>query len=587
LNSKEVLVRLFRNCFSVLSLSLLGILSAHLLQAARPAVVYAAPGFQPVGATTATPSDEALATRLDALLTVQFPADKPGATILVARDGKAIYRRGFGKADMEAGTPLRPESVLRIGSITKQFTSVGILMLAERGKLSLTDPVTKWLPDYPTHGTTITIENLLTHTAGIKGYTEIPDFTAWMNDDMTTDQVIARFKDEPLQFDPGTNWAYSNSNYFLLGVIIEKAGGMSYADFIQKEIFGPLDMAHSGYGKREPSFPGEAHGYTRNDEQEVVPAEPLSMTIPYAAGSLVSSVDDLLRWDNALATDRLLKPASSRAMWTPYRQSTGRTSGYGYGWLMSEYEGYPIQEHNGGINGFICHALRMPEEKIYVAVLTNSDAPSSDPGYTALTIAAEAVGKPLPVPGEFTMTPDELDQFVGVYAADSTTIRIITRDGDHLVSQRQGGGRSALFPADDSTFAFVGRPAKLIFGRDAAGAVDRVTVRQGGFRQTAMKTDDPVPTERVAITLPTTALAACVGEYQLAPGFILAVTLEGNSLMTQATGQGKIEIYPESETRFFVKVIDAQIEFQKGSDGRMSSLILHQGGAQMPAPRIR
>ncbi len=128
---------------------------------------------------------------------------------------------------------------------------------------------------------------------------------------------------------------------------------------------------------------------------------------------------------------------------------------------------------------------------------------------------------------------------------------------------------------------------RLIFGRDAAGSVDRVTLQQGGFRQTAMKTRDPVPSERVIVSLPTAALVACVGEYQLAPGFILAVTLEGNSLMAQATGQGKIEMYPESGTRFFLKVVDAQIEFQNGSDGRMSSLTLHQGGAHMPAPRIK
>ncbi|TPW15305.1 MAG: beta-lactamase [bacterium] len=573
-------MRLFRNQFSVLSLSLLGILPAILVPAARPSHVHAATAAQ------TPPTDEALAARLDQLLAPIFPADKPGATILVARNGQAIYRKGFGRSDMESGAPLRPESVLRIGSVTKQFTAVGILRLAERGKLSVGDTITKWLPDYPTHGRTITIEHLLTHTSGIKGYTEVPEFNAHVNDDRTTDQVIALFKDEPLQFDPGTNWAYSNSGYFLLGVIIEKVSGMSYADFMQKEIFGPLEMTHSGYGKREPSFPGEARGYALKDGQ-VVPAEPLSMTGPYAAGALVSSLDDLLRWDNALDADRLLKPETSRVMWTPYRQSTGKTSSYGYGWLMSEYEGHPIQEHNGGINGFTCHALRMPDDRLYVAVLTNSDEPPADPGFLALSIAGEALGRPLPVPGDFSMTTDELDRFVGVYVADSTTVRMITRDGDHLVSQRKGGARSSLFPANDSTFAFVGRPVKLTFGRDAKGQVDRVTLQQGGYRQTARKTDDPMPAGRVAISLPPVALAACVGEYQLAPGFILAVTQEGNSLMAQATGQGKFEIFPESETRFFVTVVDAQIEFQKGNDGRMSGLTLHQGGASMTAPRIK
>ncbi|HEX7880999.1 MAG TPA: serine hydrolase domain-containing protein, partial [Candidatus Eisenbacteria bacterium] len=396
-------MRFLRNRLSVFALSLLGVLPALLAPAARPGVVHAAPA-------AAIPSDDALGARLDAYLKPMFPADKPGAVVLVARNGKPIYRKAFGMADMATRTSLTPESVLRIGSVTKQFTAAAILRLEETGKLKVTDPIEKWLPDFPLSGHTVTIENLLTHTSGIKGYTEVPAWAARMNEEMTTQQVVDFFKNEPFLFEPGTNWAYSNSGYFLLGMIIEKASGMPYKDYLQQEIFGPLRMTHSGYGDRNPTFPGEARGYAM-DGDKVVPAEPLSMSSPYAAGALVSSVDDLLEWDNAIATDRLLHPNSSKAMWTPFKQVSGKTSGYGYGWLMGEYEGHPIQEHNGGINGFTCHAMRLPEDKLYVVVLTNSDQPPADPGYIALTLASEALGRPMPQPGDFILAPEKLDEF--------------------------------------------------------------------------------------------------------------------------------------------------------------------------------
>jgi CubicO group peptidase (beta-lactamase class C family) len=537
-------------------------------------------------ASSTPPTDAELAARLDAYLMPLFPADKPGATVLVARKGKPIYRRGFGMADLGTRTAMTPEAVLRIGSVTKQFTSAAILRLEESGKLKVTDPIEKWLPDFPLQGHTVTIENLLTHTSGIKGYTEVPAWAARQNEDMTHEQVLAYFKDEPFLFEPGTNWAYSNSGYYLLGMIIEKAAGMSYKDYLQKEIFGPLEMTRSGYGDRNPTFPGEARGYAMQGEK-AVPADPLSMSSPYAAGALVSSVDDLLKWENALASDRLLHPKSSKAMWTPFQQKSGKTSGYGYGWLMGEYEGHPIQEHNGGINGFLCHTMRLPADDVFVAVLTNSDQPPADPGYIALTLAAEAIGKPMPQPGDFILAPEKLEEFTGVYAIDSTMTRTIVRDGDHLVSQRKGGARLPLFPANDSTFAFVGRPARLTFGRDATGKVNRLTLRQGGYAETALRTDAALPAERTVVALAPESLGAYVGEYQLAPGFTLTVMQEGSALKAQATGQPAFDIYPESETRFFLKVVDAQIDFTKGADGRMSALTLHQGGQQIPATRIR
>ncbi len=530
--------------------------------------------------------DATLVRGLDALLQPIFAADKPGVAVLVARDGKAVYRRGFGLADVEHKIPIAPEMVFRIGSVTKQFTATVILRLAEQGKLSLQDDVTRYLPGYPTQGKPITIENLLTHTSGIVNYTGLPDWQAHMNRDFSVAQLLDLFKDKPLNFEPGSQWAYSNSGYFLLGAIIEKVTGRTYAQALETEILAPLGMKHSGYGKSVPSFPGEVWGYERHGDT-IAGADSLSMTSPYAAGAIVSSVDDMLRWDNGLNAGRVLKAASLDKMFTPYTLKDGKSTGYGYGWAISEYEGHRIQEHNGGINGFFSHVTRLPDDHLYVALLFNTGTPVVDGDFLALKVAGLAVGKPLPEPGAFTMTPEQLDRFVGVYQVDSVTTRDIVRDGGALFAHRTGGAQLEIFPTSDSTFAYVSRASRIVFGHDASGHVDRMTVTQSGVTLTAPRTNKPVPVVRHAIRLDPAQLEACVGVYELAPTFNLAVMLEGSSLMLQATGQSKVEMFPESATMFFLKVVDAQIEFQPGADGRMTSLILHQGGQDQPGKRVQ
>jgi D-alanyl-D-alanine carboxypeptidase len=560
-----------------------------LLFAAAFATLVAAPlptfADTAVAENAAIPDDAVLARELDAWLSTIFPADEPGAAILIARNGKPIYRRGFGLADVDGKVPVTPEMVFRIGSVTKQFTAAAILRLAEQGKLSIDDEITKHLPDYPTQGRIITIRHLLTHTSGIQPYTAMPAWHARINEDMTVQQIVDIFKNEPLNFEPGEGWAYNNSGYVLLGAIIEKVTGRTYAEHLKADLFVPLGMTLTGYGARTPTFPGEVYGYDMKDGKAVL-AAPLSMTSPYAAGALVSSVDDLLKWDEALNAGRVLNPSSLAASFTPYTLRNGIATGYGFGWMMSEHEGHPIQQHNGGINGFLSNVMRLPADRVYVAILRNSEVPPPGGEILALKLAAEAIGRPLPKPGDFTMLPARLDDFTGVYQIDSTNTRIILREGDRLYSQRGASPKLEIFPTSDSTFAFVSRVATLTFSRNGSGTVDKVTLRQGAIVEPAPRTDKPIPEPRKVVTLPENILDSYVGHYELAPGFVLTITRAGASLMAQATGQPAFEIFPESETFFFVKVVDAQIEFQKGEDGRMSSLTLHQGGRKMPAKRI-
>jgi CubicO group peptidase (beta-lactamase class C family) len=226
--------------------------------------------------------DEALAGQLDQRLSDLFKPDAPGAAVLVVRGGEVILRKGYGLANLELGVPIQPEMVFRLGSVTKQFTAMAILMLSEEGKLALTDDITKYLPDYPTHGQTITIEHLLTHTGGIKEYSSVPTWPALSHTDVTPQELVAVFQNEPLDFAPGERWAYSNSGYILLGAIIEKVSGLSYAEFIQQRIFTPLGMTHSYYDDSTHLIPGRVAGYTPTADG-YVNAEDLSMTHAYAA----------------------------------------------------------------------------------------------------------------------------------------------------------------------------------------------------------------------------------------------------------------------------------------------------------------
>ncbi|MGH9971179.1 MAG: serine hydrolase domain-containing protein, partial [Pyrinomonadaceae bacterium] len=198
-------------------------------------------------AQSAGASDRELTTAINEALEKTFKPDEPGAAVIAVKDGKVIFRKGYGLANVELGVPVEPDMVFRLGSVTKQFTAVAILMLAEQNKLSLDDDITKFLPDYATKGHKITIEQLLTHTSGIKNYTSLPEWLSGWRKDMTVKEIIDLFKDQPMDFAPGERWSYSNSGYILLGAIIEKVSGQTYQEFIEKNIFTPLGMKHSYY----------------------------------------------------------------------------------------------------------------------------------------------------------------------------------------------------------------------------------------------------------------------------------------------------------------------------------------------------
>jgi CubicO group peptidase (beta-lactamase class C family) len=529
-----------------------------------------------------TAAQKQMTAELDKILSTQFKPGETGCAALVAKNGQIIYKKAFGMANLELNVPMQPDMVFRVGSITKQFTAVAILQLMEQGKLSLQDEITKFIPDYPTQAYKITIEHLLTHTSGVKSYTNVPEFQKYIRTDMKPAEVIDMFKNLPMEFAPGTKWNYNNSGYFLLGYIIEKVSGMTYPEYLEKNFFKPLGMTNSLFGSDSKIVKNRAWGY-QPDGDGVKNADMMSMTLPYSAGSVQSTVEDLFRWNQAVHSYKLVKKETIEKAFTEYKLADGKGTKYGYGWMFYEVQGSPTIEHGGAINGYLSNAIYLPKEDVFVAVFSNNNAKS--PTLGSILMAGVAIGKPYNRT-EITLDEATLDQYKGVYENEEGVLREISREGTKLFSQRKGGEKFAVKASEKDKFFFDNSLAILKFNRDASGNVSKIVMDDRGAISEWKKTNKPFDT-RSEIKVPESALALYVGEYELQPGFILAVTKEGDRLFTQATGQPKVEVFAETETKFFLKVVEASIEFVKDESGKFSKLILNQGGRNMEAKRVK
>ncbi|NHZ96326.1 serine hydrolase [Massilia sp. CCM 8734] len=435
--------------------------------------------------------EQALAERIDAAIAPYYKADAPGATVIVTQDGKTVLRKAYGMADVSKGTRMTPDMAMRLGSITKQFTAVGILMLVDEGKLALDDDVSKVLPEYPTRGKRITIEHLLAHTSGIVSFTSKPAFSATDGRDRTVAEMIDTFKNDALEFEPGTRWAYNNSGYFLLGAVIEKLSGQTYARFMEERIFTPLEMRHTAYEGHERSSGPRAAGHSKGWFGRVTTAKPISMTQPYAAGALVSTVDDLARWDAAISAGKLLKPATWQKAHTSAVLADGKPTNYGYGWQVGKLRGVPLVAHDGGIDGYSTSALRLPQQKVYVAVLSNTDAPKIQPDMVASKAAAIAIGNPFPDFKAVKVDNALLDAYAGTYRIDATATRSFKRDDGKLIMQRTNRDPVTLTPYANDSFFMPASLTTFVFARNAKGEVSHVLVHSQGSDMINQRVDAP------------------------------------------------------------------------------------------------
>jgi len=286
-------------------------------------------------------------------------------SIIVTRAGETVIAAGYGMANYELGIPNAPDTKFRIGSITKQFTSTGILILQERGSLDVLDPVGKHVKAVPESWRSITIHQLLTHTSGIMHSWALPGFSESMAVPTTLDKTLEQFFDQPLLFEPGTGFTYSGVGYFLLAKIIEVVSGMSYSEFLHQEIFGPLGMEDTGADDPREVIPNRALGYKRSEDGAVTNAPAIFMPILTGGGNLYSTVEDMALWDRALAEHRLLSEQSFEALYRVERKN------YAYGWVIQSFDDRRTLFHAGGVPGFSALNIRVPSEELDIVILTN------------------------------------------------------------------------------------------------------------------------------------------------------------------------------------------------------------------------
>ena len=519
---------------------------------------------------------------INAFMTKEYTAETPGFSLLVAKNGQTIYKSGFGMANLEVGVPAAPKHVFEIGSITKQFTAVAILMLEEQGKLGLQDPITKFIPEYPTQGKTITVHQLLNHTSGIKSYTNMASFMTLARTDMTPTELIDKFKNEEMEFDPGTAFNYNNSGYILLGHIIEVVSGESYADFIQTKIFDKVGMEHSYYGSMPLLIPNRASGYSET-ENGYRNANYLSLTLPYAAGSIMSTTEDLLKWQNAISANSLIKRSSLDKAVNGSTLKTGEKIPYGYGWIDGNINGSKTTEHSGGIFGYSTNGIYLPEEDVYVIGLSNCDC--GDVQAIVSNVAAMAIGKPYPKKEDaIALNTSQLSKWVGAYEYEGGVVRHITIEGKQLWSQREGSTNLEIYPMTATNFIFDGGDTSYEFYMENGKRMTKMTANGNTMVGTGI--DKAPPAERVSITLSPMTLSEYIGTFELQPGFNLAISVRDGQIFALATGQGELELFASEKDKFFTKAIAAEVHFTRNANGAVESLTLLQGGQQMPGKKI-
>ena len=543
----------------------------------------------PLAAQTAPASRAEVARYADAILKSKYRADAPGGVVLVARGNTVLYRGARGEADVEKNVPLRPNSVFRIGSVTKQFAAAGLLKLVEAGKVKLDDPLTRYVPGFP-GGDGITVLQLLNHTAGVRNYTAIKGYMTGplIQRDLTTAQMIDVFKDLPADFAPGTKWNYSNSGYVLVGAIIEAASGEAWHAYLQRALFRPLGMTSTGYAADPKLVERQVKPYSY-DKDKLMPARPLSLTQPHAAGSLLSTADDLLKWTRALHEGRVINNALYTQMTTP--AGSAQEVGYGYGIFREKLRTFPMLTHGGGIFGFISALNYVPGPDITVVVLENDDQDDDRRGgdsadTAARKLAAMALGDPYPALKAIAVPAAALQAAEGTYRFDGDVTRILRFVDGKLTAQRGARGDAVpLTPIAADDFLYPDGFNRLKLERDSSGKVMRARIfpNGDGAGEVGIRSE---PAATAAPQITRAMLERLVGNYAHAEaGLSLKVFFEGDALLAQLAGQPPVTLRAKSPIEFEVEEDGATVHFPAG-DTRASEATMRKGGREITLKRV-
>jgi CubicO group peptidase (beta-lactamase class C family) len=505
--------------------------------------------------------------------------DVPGVAVLVAKDGKVLYRKGFGYADIKNKIPVTPDTKFRIGSVTKQFTAASILKLQENGLISVNDKLSKFIPDFP-RGNEVTIHMLLTHISGIHSYTEKDDFLSKVTKTISPDSLVNMIKKDPYDFNPGEQWRYNNSAFFLLGYIVSKVSGKPYAQYLKETFFDPLHMDNTGVHYAGIKLEHEAKGYGKNGDKW---SDALNWDMSWAggAGSLYSTVDDLLKWNDALYAGKVLSEKSFTAMRTPVVLNNGEKQQYGYGLGFSKFRGEEVTGHSGGLHGFLTQLSYYPKEKVTVVMFTNTNQPevNFDPNKIAEAFLWDKMDKQKSYT-ELALKPKNLQQFTGRYELANIGVLTISTENDKLWAQPNGQPKAELFAMAEDEFFVKVVDARVKFVRDEKGEINQLIVIQNGQEVKGKKLPD-----EVIIQVKPEILDQYVGKYKIHENTIVTITRENNKLFAQPPDHAKVEMVPVSETDFVIKEFNAKVSFVKDENGKVTKMKVNMDGRESEAPR--
>ena len=529
-------------------------------------------------------------------------------SVLVAEDGKVIFEKGYGFANMEWKVPNTADTKFRIGSISKQFTASIIMQLVEEGKIKLDGKLTDYLQDYRKDtGDQVTIHQLLNHTSGILPYTSMPNvWSDSLRNHYDQDYFIKHFHSGDLQFKPGTQFAYNNTGYYLLGVIAEKVTGKKLGQLLKERIFIPLEMTNTSTEDDEVVIDKKASGYLKfGNSNRLDPY--FYMPNALGAGHMYSTVEDMLKWDQALYTDKILSKESKADMFTPY------LANYGYGWVIRKdtisgtNEITKITAHSGGINGFNTFFIRLLEKKQMIAIFNNTgNAPLNEMAVEIRNILYDQKFNYPQMP--ISDVIEAIIEKEGIQSAITQYNKVKNTDNqsyDFSENQLNTLGYSYLqngdldialesfklnieaFPKSFNPYDSYAEALMTKGNKEEAIKYYKKSLEINPGNTNGIEQLKKLGVEfKVEKSVDNSILSKYAGEYQLVPNFIITIRVDGNKIYAHATGQPEFEIFPSSETKFYYKVVNAQIEFVENEEGNFNKLILFQNNREMPAERI-
>ena len=535
-------------------------------------------------------------------------------SVLIADNREVIFKKGYSFANREWKITNTTDTKFRIGSITKQFTAAIILKLREEGKLKLDDKITDHIPYYRKDtGEKVTIHQLLVHTSGIPSYTSVPNFFQEISKrEFTVEEFVKEYCMGDFNFEPGTDWAYNNTGYYLLGVIIEEITGMTYAKALQHYILEPLEMNDSGYDVFSEVLDKRATGYSQHFI-DYTNSPYLNMELPYAAGGMYSTVEDMFKWDQALYEPGLLAEESLELFFKPHVEAMGGY--YAYGWIINKTdidgdgEEEKVIRHGGGINGFNTLIVRIPEKGQLLVMLNNTGGAAL--GFMSNQILKlindqdyEYPKKGIGIALYQKYEEEGIDSAIDYYnkLKESGDLEIFFTDrselnalGYYLMNNENDlDAAKKIFKLNMDEYpdwfnTYDSYAEILMELGDDKNAIEfyekSLEMNPGNDNAIEKLKELGVEYER-EVLVPAEVLESYTGTYELTPNFKIVIKVKDNQLFAKATGQPEFPVFPINETRFFYKVVEAEIEFYKAENGEVESLTLFQGGREMPGKKV-